>query len=275
VAIVVVLALGAGAVAGFLGFRSQAARAVESPPKTPTAGSQTPQASAPAPRVPTRPPAPISEADEARDNSLLGRAASGDQAALAEIERKPDIERSAREAVAVAQGHAAQRRRVARELREKIVKNPKLGEDPETIKLLREQAQDPDSAREALSAMAAIPSSVSTDLLYEVWSKNPKRTATTELAEALLYSNDVKSKASPALAVTLDLRRAGTCDASKALLAQAKQHGDRRVLGPLMKLTGKRGCGPKKADDCFACLGKRDEVRDAVKAARGRKEPKL
>jgi hypothetical protein len=42
----------------------------------------------------------------------------------------------------------------------------------------------------------------------------------------------------------------------------------------LVKLLNKRGCGPKKLDDCFACLREnQDEVAAAINAVKARRAP--
>jgi hypothetical protein len=89
-----------------------------------------------------------------------------------------------------------------------------------------------------------------------------------------LYSTDVRPKASPALAVSLDLRVAETCEQYQSILPKALTDGDRRALHLLAKLNAKRGCGPKKTEDCFACLrDKSDELTATVNAVKSRRPP--
>ena len=167
------------------------------------------------------------------------------------------------------------RLRAAKELRQKLARDAKLASDPEIVKALREHAVDIETQREALAAMAELPDERSADLLYEVWTRTPRRTPATELAEALLRSKDVRPKASKPVALAIELRDIEACEKVPPLLERAMNDADRRALAPLMRFLSKRGCGPNKAADCFPCLGKRDTVRDAIKAAREKREPKL
>jgi hypothetical protein len=193
---------------------------------------------------------------------------------LAELERRPASSLSSSELVLLAQGHAEQKRSAASALREKIAQDPALGKDSALQSQLLHLAEDPSTAADALSAMALLEPPSGSDLLYEVWTGTSVRTDTTELARALLYSTDLRPKASPALAVALDLRVAETCQQYQAILAKALTDGDRRALHPLTKLNVKRGCGPKKTEDCFACLrDKNDELVATINAVKSRRPP--
>ena len=67
---------------------------------------------------------------------------------------------------------------------------------------------------------------------------------------------------------------AETCEQYQAILPKALTDGDRRTLHLLTKLNAKRGCGPKKADDCFACLrDKSDELTATINAVKSRRAP--
>ncbi len=64
-----------------------------------------------------------------------------------------------------------------------------------------------------------------------------------------------RSKMSPALAVTVDLHVAGTnCQAIKALLGRAAEHGDQRTLVVLRPLTAPRMQGHWRKVDQLACI---------------------
>ncbi len=278
-----VITLGIGVAGGV--FAAGSSRASDSAPvPSATAPEKAPApdpvASAVQAKEPEKPaesePAPVAPEDLPKaSGSLLEQASSGDDAALAKLTQRAPAQRTRAEALAIAAGQSALRLRAARELRSKLAKDPKLASDPEVAKALREHAVDVETQREALAAMAELPDSRGPDLLYEVWTRTPRRTPATELAEALLRSKEVRPKASKQLNLLIELRDAEKCEAVPALLARATADADRRALAPMMRFLSKRGCGPTKNADCFPCLGKRDTVRDAIKAARDRKEPKL
>ena len=115
---------------------------------------------------------------------------------------------------------------------------------------------------------------ISADLIYEVWTGTTARSTATDLARSLIYSKEVRAKASKALAVALDLRDADTCEKSRDLLARANGKGDRRSFSLLNKMTRKYGCGPAKRQDCYACLRDGKDLDDALKAVKARREPK-
>jgi hypothetical protein len=123
--------------------------------------------------------------------------------------------------------------------------------------------------------LASLPGPRSADILYHTWVGTSQRTQTTELAEELIYVNEVRSKASPALAVALDLRRAATCEQVAEVLPKAIEHGDRRSLHLLGRLVNRRGCGKGKREDCYPCLRDGDALADAIKAVRTREPPSL
>src|SRR6478752_2380221 len=178
------------------------------------------------------PPAPTVSADTTDEKpkplSLLERARLGEDAAVKQLSTKPVADLRVEEAIALSLGQSAQDIRAARALRDRLDHDPGLVKDPEVLAQLRKNSDNPETARDALAAMASIPGPISADLIYEVWTATAARSASSDLARSLIYSKEVRAKASKALAVALDLRDADTCEKSRDLLARANGDGDRR-----------------------------------------------
>jgi hypothetical protein len=190
------------------------------------------------------------------------------------LEARRAEELTKEEALALASAH--RQREVARvaQLRQKLTRDPGLFKDAVTLGELRRAAEDPLTAPDALRAMADAPGPLSADLLYEMWTGTVVRNGATELARSLVFSKEVRAKASPELAVALDLRIAETCEQNKALLPRVLEQGDRRSLALLAKLSRKFGCGPNKRQDCYACLRDDKALDDAMAAVKRHREPK-
>jgi hypothetical protein len=159
-------------------------------------------------------------------------------------------------------------------LRQNLTRDPGLFKDAATLTELRRAAEDPLTAPDALSAMAEAPGPLSADLLYEMWTGTVARNSATELARSLVFSKEVRAKASPELAVALELRIAETCEQNKALLPKVLDKGDRRTLALLAKLSRRFGCGANKRQDCYPCLREDKAVDEAMTAVKKRREPK-
>src|SRR5262249_27273564 len=158
------------------------------------------------------------------------------------------------DALALSIGRSAQELRAAHALREKLGHDPGLIKDATVLGELHRFASDPETAPEALAAMAEVPGPISADMIYEVWTDTVAHTDATDLAHSLMYSKDVRAKASPALSIALDLRSAEKCEEFSTLVPKASETGDKRSFHLLAKLTRKYGCGPNKRQDCYACL---------------------
>jgi hypothetical protein len=235
------------------------------------ATAELPAASSPTPALTE----PTSTSAAPASGSLLDRARTGDEQALASLEQKKPADRGMDEALAVASGRVAQELSVAAKLRARLAADPGLAKDPKVIGDLRRLAQDPDTSRDALAAMAALPGPLSADLLYEAWTSTAERSNMTELAQSLLMGRDVRPKASPALAVALDLRQAETCEENAKILERAIAVGDKRAFAPLSRLLRQNGCGPTKKDDCYPCIREGDRLKQALTAVKLRREPEL
>ena len=226
------------------------------------------------------PPAPVVSAASATSDekpkvlTLLERVSLGEDSAVKDLSARPAADLRVNEALALSLGRSAQNARAARALRERIEHDPGLIKDAEVLAQLRRYSDDPETARDALAAMASVPSPISADLIYEVWTGTVARSTTTDLARSLIYGKDVRAKASKALAVALDLRDADSCEKSRDLLARATGEGDRRSFQSLSKMTRKYGCGPGKRQDCYACLRDGKDLEEALKAVKSRREPK-
>jgi len=195
-------------------------------------------------------------------------------AALTGLEGKAPETLSSSELLRLAEARVEREREAARALRLQLEGTPALAKDKAAQGQLMRLAADPDTAREALAAMTQLEAPLGADLLYEVWTGTQVRNETTELARTLLYSTDVRPKASAALSVALELRQAETCPQYLAALPKALKDGDRRALHLLNKLQNKRGCGPKKAQDCFTCLREqKDELAATINAVKSRRPP--
>jgi len=227
------------------------------------------------------PPAPATSAsstqtseDKPKPLTLLERAALGDDAAVKELSAKPVAELNVQEAISLSLGQSAEDVRAARALRERIEHDPGLIKDAEVLAALRRYTENPETARDALAAIANVPGPISPDLIYEVWTATASHTAATDLARSLIYSREVRAKASPALAIALDLRDAETCEKNRDLLPRVASDGDKRAFHLLGKLTRKYGCGPNKRQDCYACLRDGKDLDAAMKAVKTRREPR-
>jgi len=219
-------------------------------------------------------PVPSSQIAGAAALATPAREAKPALPALAQLQGKAPETLSSSELLQLAEGRVEQERAAAHALRLKLAGAPALGKDKASQTELMRLAADPDTSREALAAMAGLEAPLAADLLYEVWTGTAVRNDTTELARTLVYSTDVRPKASPALGVALELRLAETCEQYRTALPKALKDGDRRSLHLLSKLVNKRGCGPKKTEDCFACLREQpDELVATINAVKSRRPP--
>ncbi len=207
--------------------------------------------------------------------------AAADPAATPDISAEPEPAelvpgKYESKAVMIAAKRRAEREvRAAHALVAALDRDPGLVEEAHTAGELRRLTDNPETARIVLEAVAALPAPVAADLLYEIWTGTAEKTETTELARTLLYSRDVRPKASAALSVALDLRIAQTCAENQAILPRAQRDGDRRALHLLVQLQRRYGCGPNRRQDCNACLRGSDDVDNAIKAVRGKREPRV
>ncbi len=274
--LVLLVALGAAFAAAAV--TSAADPSANAPSIKPSAEPSASVAHALTPPVPTSAPTPSTSAaqpseDKPKPLTLLERVALGDDAAVKELSAKPVADLNVDEAISLSLGQSAQDVRAARALRDRIDHDPGLIKDAETLASLRRYTDDPETSRDALAAIAEVPGQISPDLLYDVWTSTATRTTATDLARSLIYSKEVRAKASPALAIALDLRDADTCEKSSALLTRAISDGDKRSFHLLNKMTRKYGCGPNKRQDCYACLRDGKDLDNAIKATKARREP--
>jgi hypothetical protein len=228
--------------------------------------------------APEKPPppadagAPSAEAATAKD-PLAEKAVRGDPQAVEAIRALALEERTPEQIVAL-QGAAAQTRRNAiAALIRKMELVPRVAEERSTVTEVTELANDAQVANDLVLALANLPGAAGTELLYRIGPGSRRQSPAKELANDVLYAKGVRSKASPALAVYLDLAREDNdCQSVAKILERVKISGDRRALGPMGKLGKKTGCGPKQRDDCWRCLRKGDLLKDATVAARKRKK---
>lgn len=260
---VILLSLGSAFVAAALGRPDEDAPAV--------AASASPSAQA-APALPSALASAVEAAPEAPATQAPALPASSIDTEALEARHAEELTKD--EALALAS--ARRQREVARValLRQKLTRDPGLFKDAATLAELRRAAEDPLTAPDALTAMAEAPGPLSADLLYEMWTGTVVRNGATELARSLVFSKEVRAKASPELAIALDLRIAETCEQNHELLPRVTEKGDRRSLALLAKLSRRFGCGPNKRLDCYPCLRDDKAVDDAMAAVKKRREPK-
>ncbi len=229
--------------------------------------------------MPAALPSPLASAAQAAPEAPAATTSQAPALPASSIDTEALEARRAEEltkAEALALASSRRQREVARvaQLRQKLARDPGLFKDAATLAELRHAAEDPLTAPDALSAMAEAPGPLSSDLLYEMWTGTVVRNGATELARSLVFSKEVRAKASPELAIALDLRIAETCEQNQALLPRVLDKGDRRSLALLAKLSRKFGCGANKRMDCYPCLHHDAAVDDAMTAVKKRREPR-
>ncbi len=206
--------------------------------------------------------------------TLVERAAKNEDEAVETLEKKKATERTAAEAVALAHARGMRQRKKIADIKRKIDLLPAFGKEKDTIKQILGFAKDREVADDLLLMLTTLKGDMGNDFLYKIWTGTRGKNKTTELAEELLYTKDVKPKSSKALAPVLLLRRVEKCEDAKKHLAAIKENGDRRAIPAMRRFYNKRGCGPKKTDDCWACLRKPDDVlKETLTSVRGKMPP--
>jgi hypothetical protein len=251
---------------------------VTAPVEAPTSSASALSSAAPAPSAIVQAPASAEAEERApapvkKPLTLVERAAQGEGEALKVLESKPAAELSVEEALAIADGRTQRDLGEARALRGKLADDPALIKNQAVLSELYGYTQDPTTARDALAAIAAIPGPIGADMLYAVWTGTPTKTEITELARSLLLGKTIRAKASPALSAALELRAAERCEDALAVLPRVIQEGDKRSFVTLSRMQRKSGCGANKRLDCYPCLRKGSELKDAMKAVKLRREP--
>ena len=239
--------------------------------KTSGTATQATPASASGP-VPKTPP----EVDPGTDE-LAARAATGDQDAIAELERRPEAERTADLWLALGRGRTklGDRRAALDAYSKALAIDSSLKKDRTLLRHVHRAAREEETAEDAIRIAAKDLGAEGADLLYDVWVATRAKTTTTQLAKQLVYSEDIRKKASPALNIALDLREADSCQAIKELLPRATLNGDTRSLRILHPLKNKKGCGAGKKEDCNPCLREGTAFEDALQAVRSRPAPRF
>ena len=142
----------------------------------------------------------------------------------------------------------------------------KLEEDVRNAALVKDTQDD------AFALLESKMGALGVDILYDIafGTSGKMYPAAATRAKRSLTANDVRGRASPALAVLLDLREAKSCDARHALLERVRDQGDARVLSLLQQYQTSRGCGFLGVADCFPCMRKDDSLSEAVTAVGAR-----
>ncbi len=138
----------------------------------------------------------------------------------------------------------------------------KLQEDVRNAALFKEAQDDAFTLLDSKMGPRGI------DILYDIaYGASGKQYPQAAMrARHSLDTDDVRGRASAALSVLLDFREAKTCEAKRALLDRARDHGDARMLLVLQPYVATRGCGFLSRSDCYPCMHKDSSIRDTMSA---------
>jgi serine/threonine-protein kinase len=141
----------------------------------------------------------------------------------------------------------------------KAVADLKLQED------IRNAALVKDTQEEAFGLLESKMSSRGVDILYDIAYGASGRLYPQAAARAKrsIDLDEVRSRASPALAVLLDFRDAKSCEDKHSLLERARDQGDARLLSMLQPYESTRGCGFLGRSDCYPCMHRDRLLTDA------------
>jgi serine/threonine protein kinase len=142
----------------------------------------------------------------------------------------------------------------------------KLEEDVRNAALFREGQDD---------AFALLQSKMGTrgiDILYDIAYGASGRQYPQAAARARhgLELPEIRSRAGAALSVLLDFRDTKTCEAKHSLLERAHDQGDARMIAVLQAYESPRGCGFLGTSDCYPCMHRDKQLREALTAIEGR-----
>jgi hypothetical protein len=144
--------------------------------------------------------------------------------------------------------------------------DPKLQEEVRNAALVNESQDDAFGLLESKMGTRGV--DILYDIAYGVSGRQYPQAASR--ARHSLDTQDVRGRASPALALLLDFRDAKACDAKHALLDRAHDQGDARILSTLKQLEATRGCGFLGALDCYPCMHKDRQLHEAILAIQER-----
>jgi eukaryotic-like serine/threonine-protein kinase len=110
------------------------------------------------------------------------------------------------------------------------------------------------------------------DILYDVGylTSGQNYPSAAKRARQSLEKPDVRAIGSDALRVALDFRDAKGCDAKHALLGQARDQGDARMLPLLKPFQATMGCGFLRRRDCAPCMHHDHDLGEAISAVEQR-----
>ncbi len=216
-----------------------------------------------APELASPEPDPVVDADPELEK-LLARVFVGDKEAVAELEQRPPTERSPREWLALGRGLAKSNRLVEALAAYKtaLVEQPSVADDAVLRRDIWKAINYSETELDALTIAAEHLGSHGADVLYKVWVETKDVTAGTQLARELVYRDDVRAVASPALQFVLAWREAIGCDDYSRLLPDAALHADRRALTLLNRAQTKNECDLPE-----------ESLKAAILAAEERPEP--
>jgi serine/threonine-protein kinase len=220
--------------------------------------------------------------EDARHRELVARAASGDKAALAELDALPARERNADDARALGRGRCAGAELGAcmAAYKAAVLAFPALQKDDTLLADVRRVALEPAASEDALRLAAHQLGPRGLDLLWDVWQSTrlkPELQSVNRRVRQFLDDSAVREHASRELALVLELEHAEKrkrCSEAKPLLPKVLEYGDERLLPILDHFKSTRGCGFVDLGDCWECLrGGNKELARAREAAAARPGP--
>ncbi len=206
-------------------------------------------------------------------------AKTGDREAIAFLQARPERKRTAPEWYALGRGLSVDGHvKLSLVAYEKAVGlDPALTSDTFLVKDIIAAAQSPATSADSLDLAVRALGATGADLVYEVYTRTKDRKGTTvhNNAKLRLKGKALRSKASPALLVVLDLNKARGCGAVKAVVVRAAKHADARASKKLKAYSHRRGCGFLGLRDCYGCLRGSTTLSDAIKRAKATPGPQF
>lgn len=205
----------------------------------------------------------------------LDRIRRGDPEAMSGLEAVPRHNRTATQNMALADGRSVRKLTALAAISHDAHHAPSAQGRRAALAKLRPFLADGETAKPALSALASFKGPEGPDWLYEIWTGTTERTELTLLARDLVLSADVRPHASDALAATLKLRDAETCEQVRDALPHVWAHGDRRALTTLVRIAKEYPCQSGRTEQCHPCLDGAVSLPDVIEAVRHRPSPSL